>query len=174
MGFSRQGYWSGLPCSPPGVFLIQGSDLHLLCLLQRQAGSLPLGPPGKPLPGGHSAPNLMISPSPDILQWFSENKKSSVLLFWLLLLHNDPHPHPCHRFQPLHYASGFHEPEFWWSTMGTVCLGFTVSEVSTGKMQEWGVARQLGARVIGKYFLSQVWRPVLAVGWGLSEGCWPE
>ena len=29
-------------------------------------------------------------PSPDILQRFSENKKSAVLLFWLLLLHNNP------------------------------------------------------------------------------------
>ena len=27
MGFSRQGYWSGLPCPPPGIFL------HLLHLL---------------------------------------------------------------------------------------------------------------------------------------------
>ena len=34
MGFSRQEYWSGLPCPTPG-------DL--------QAGSLPLAPPGKPL-----------------------------------------------------------------------------------------------------------------------------
>ena len=28
------------------IFLIQGSDLHLLCLLHWQAGSLPLAPPG--------------------------------------------------------------------------------------------------------------------------------
>ena len=31
-----------------GIFLIQGSNPHLLCLLQWQAGSLPLVPPGKP------------------------------------------------------------------------------------------------------------------------------
>ena len=31
-----------------GIFLIQGSNLHLLCLLHWQAGSLPLAPPGKP------------------------------------------------------------------------------------------------------------------------------
>ena len=30
------------------IFLIQGSNSHLLCLLHWQAGSLPLGPPGKP------------------------------------------------------------------------------------------------------------------------------
>ena len=31
-----------------GIFLIQGSNLRLLCLLHWQAGSLPLAPPGKP------------------------------------------------------------------------------------------------------------------------------
>ena len=40
--FSKQEYWSGFPCPPPG-------DLpHLLCALHWQAGSLPLVPPGKP------------------------------------------------------------------------------------------------------------------------------
>ena len=48
IGFSRQEYWSGLPCPPPGQFPIQGSNPHLLCLLHWQAGSLPLAPPGKP------------------------------------------------------------------------------------------------------------------------------
>ena len=57
MGFSRQEYCSGLPCSPPGIPLTQGSswprdppdpgiDPKSLCLLQWQAGSLPLAPPG--------------------------------------------------------------------------------------------------------------------------------
>ena len=32
-----------------GIFLTQGSNLHLLCLLHWQAGSLPLAPSGKPL-----------------------------------------------------------------------------------------------------------------------------
>ena len=31
-----------------GIFLTQGSNLCLFCLLNWQAGSLPLGPPGKP------------------------------------------------------------------------------------------------------------------------------
>ena len=45
MRFSRQEYWSGLLCPPPG-------DLHdsgikpVSCLLHWQAGSLPRGPPG--------------------------------------------------------------------------------------------------------------------------------
>ena len=34
-----------------GIFLTQGSNWHLLCLLHRQAASLPLAPPGKPRPG---------------------------------------------------------------------------------------------------------------------------
>ena len=33
MGFFRQEYWSGLPCSPPGIFLTQGSNFCLLSLL---------------------------------------------------------------------------------------------------------------------------------------------
>ena len=32
-----------------GIFPTQGLNLHLLCLLHWQVGSLPLGPPGKPL-----------------------------------------------------------------------------------------------------------------------------
>ena len=36
MGFSRQEYWSGLPCPPPG-------NPHLFYLLHWQAGSLPPG-----------------------------------------------------------------------------------------------------------------------------------
>ena len=42
MRFSRQEYWSGLPCPPPGDFPDPG-----IKLLHWQAGSLPLVPPGK-------------------------------------------------------------------------------------------------------------------------------
>ena len=51
MGFSKQEYWSGLPCHflPQGIFLTQGLNLHLLHLLHWQAGSLgfPDGSDGK-------------------------------------------------------------------------------------------------------------------------------
>ena len=47
MGFSRQEYWSGLPCLPPRD-LPQESNRHLLRLLNWQVGSLPLMSPGKP------------------------------------------------------------------------------------------------------------------------------
>ena len=48
MGFSRQEYWSGLPCPRPGDFLTQGLNPRLLSLLHWQVGSLLLVPPGKP------------------------------------------------------------------------------------------------------------------------------
>ena len=47
MGFSRQEYWSGLPFPPSGD-LPDPANLHLLDLLDWQAGFLPLVPPGKP------------------------------------------------------------------------------------------------------------------------------
>ena len=50
-GFSRQEYWSGLPCPPPGDLPNLESNPHLLSLLHWQTGSLPLVPPGKPETG---------------------------------------------------------------------------------------------------------------------------
>ena len=49
MRFSRQEYWSGLPCPPPGDLPDLGIKPCLLCLLHWQTGSSPLAPPGKPL-----------------------------------------------------------------------------------------------------------------------------
>ena len=49
VGFSRQGYWSGLPTLLQGIFPTQGSNPPLLCLLHWQARSLTLVPPGKPV-----------------------------------------------------------------------------------------------------------------------------
>ena len=44
MGFSRQKYWSGLPCPPPGDLPNPGIEPTLPAL---QADSLPTEPPGK-------------------------------------------------------------------------------------------------------------------------------
>ena len=44
MEFSRQEYWSVLPFPSPGDLSDPRSNLCLLCLLHRQAGSLPLAP----------------------------------------------------------------------------------------------------------------------------------
>ena len=50
-GFSRQEYWSGLPCPPPGDLPdTRMEPASLKHLLDWQAGSLPLAPPGKPPP----------------------------------------------------------------------------------------------------------------------------
>ena len=49
MGFSRQEYWSGLSCPLPGESSWSRGRTRLSYhLLHRQAGSLPLAPPGKP------------------------------------------------------------------------------------------------------------------------------
>ena len=46
MAFSRQEYWSGLPCLPPGDLSDPGIETAL-CLPHWQVGSLPIAPPGK-------------------------------------------------------------------------------------------------------------------------------
>ena len=45
MGFSRQEYWRGCHALLQGIFLTQGSNPCLLCLLHWQAGFLSLVPP---------------------------------------------------------------------------------------------------------------------------------
>ena len=50
MGFSRQEYWSGLPCLPPGDISDPGIEpASLRVNLNWQVGSLPLAPPEKPI-----------------------------------------------------------------------------------------------------------------------------
>ena len=46
MAFSRQEYWSGLPCPPPGDLPDPGTE-PLSLVSPAAAGSLPLVPPGK-------------------------------------------------------------------------------------------------------------------------------
>ena len=49
MGFSRQGYWSGLPFPSPGDLPHPGiKPASLTCLLHWQVGSLSLAPRGIP------------------------------------------------------------------------------------------------------------------------------
>ena len=50
MEFSRQEYWSGLPCPPPGDLPDpEGKPASLTSNLHWQANSLPLTPTGKPM-----------------------------------------------------------------------------------------------------------------------------
>ena len=60
MGFSRQEASSGLPFPPPGIFLTQGSNPGLLCLLHWQADSLPLSHQGSPR-NTYQMPNVVLS-----------------------------------------------------------------------------------------------------------------
>ena len=49
VGFSRQEYWNGLPCPPPGDLPNPRiKPVSLLSNLHWQAGALPLAPPEKP------------------------------------------------------------------------------------------------------------------------------
>ena len=48
MGFSRQEYWSELPCPPPGDLPDLGLEPVTPASPALQAGSLPTEPPGKP------------------------------------------------------------------------------------------------------------------------------
>ena len=48
MGFSRQAYWRGMPCPPPGDLPDQGSNL---CLLHCRRALYPLSHVGSPLGG---------------------------------------------------------------------------------------------------------------------------
>ena len=48
MGFSRQEYWSGLPCPPPGYLPDPGIEPVSLTSPALPVGSLPLAPPRNP------------------------------------------------------------------------------------------------------------------------------
>ena len=52
MGLTRQEYWSGLPCPPPGDLPDPGIEpaSRMSPALTGGLGSLPLAPPGKPKP----------------------------------------------------------------------------------------------------------------------------
>ena len=85
MRFSRQKYWSGFPCPPPGALQTQGSNHHLLCLLHWQVGSLTLAPPEKPLyvivvAQLFSCVRLFATPGPEACQAFL-----SLTVSWSLL-----------------------------------------------------------------------------------------
>ena len=59
MGFSRQEYWSALPCPPPGDLPGPGIESVSLTSPALQAGSLPLAPSRK----SESESNSVVSDS---------------------------------------------------------------------------------------------------------------
>ena len=54
MGFSKQEYWSGLPCPPPGDFPNPGIEPRSPSV---HVDSLPVEPPGKPKNTGVGVPS---------------------------------------------------------------------------------------------------------------------
>ena len=60
LGFSRQEYWNGFPCLPPGDFPTQGSKLCASHLLHWQVCSLPLAPPGTHIVSRSSSDSLLV------------------------------------------------------------------------------------------------------------------
>ena len=67
MGISRQEYWSGVPCPPPGDLLGPGIKPAPPALPALQVDSLPTEPPGKP---------SMQSTSCEILAWTKHKLES--------------------------------------------------------------------------------------------------
>ena len=89
MGFSRQEYWSVLPCPPPGDFPDPTIELaSYLCLLQWQAGYLPLAPPGKlrsiPESESHSVMSSSLQPHGLCSPWNSPGQNTEVSSLSLL------------------------------------------------------------------------------------------
>ena len=92
MGFSRQGYWSGLPCPPPGDLPNPGMEpVSLTINLHWQAGSLPLAPPGKPQAGRGPLKYPGLSPT------FSIDLSLCDLFLQWNNLYFQLHPCPCHQ-----------------------------------------------------------------------------
>ena len=78
VGFSRQGYWSGFPCPPPG-------DLPKPRIKPRSSGSLSIEPPGepnlqpRPLPNPHSRTcHYPLSFPRSYLRWMISLQKARV------------------------------------------------------------------------------------------------
>ena len=73
--FSRQEYWSGLPCPPAGVSSWPRDGTYISRLLHWQVGSLPLVPPWKPKRAGF----LTLFNWSSVLFFFFNNTKPSFL-----------------------------------------------------------------------------------------------
>ena len=69
MGFSRQEYWSGLPCPPPGDLPKPGIEPGSLMSPALVADSLPLVPPGKPIDTYDSSNNEVVM----MLYWLCQS-----------------------------------------------------------------------------------------------------
>ena len=73
MGFSRQEYWSGLPCPPPGHLPDPGMEPVSAVTPALQAGYLLLSPQGIPGLGGRGSPGALC-----LRKWHLSSRLSDV------------------------------------------------------------------------------------------------
>ena len=73
VGFSRQEYWSILPCPPPGGLPDPGMNPWLSYLLHWRAGSSPPAPPGKP---DDEKGNTCVKTNPWLPRWLDDQESS--------------------------------------------------------------------------------------------------
>ena len=109
IGFSRQEYWTGLPCPPPRNLPDKGLNPHLSCLLHLRAGSLPLPPPGKSMKAKvtQSCPTLC-----DAMDYTVHGILQARILEWVAFPLSRLSSQPRDRTQVSSIASGF----FSWAT----------------------------------------------------------
>ena len=102
MGFSRQEYWNGLPCPPPGDLPSPRMEPKpLKSNLHWQAGSLPLEPTGKP-ENMHAAaakslqlcPTLCCPMDCSLLGSSAHGILQARILEWVAISYSRGSPHP--------------------------------------------------------------------------------
>ena len=76
MGFSRQEYWNGLPCPPPGDLPDPGVEfMSLISPAMAGGGSLPLMPPEKLMMIGNTNSELQLTKMSSSLKELQGKKK---------------------------------------------------------------------------------------------------
>ena len=98
MGFSRQEYWSRLPCSSPGDLPDPGIEPVSLRSPALQVGSLPLVPPEKP--NFASRPTIQL-PRPTNPSWDIHNFLLDILNLTHPKLNFTPHTYFSYMFPAL-------------------------------------------------------------------------
>ena len=137
MGFSRQEYWSGLPCPPPGDLPDPRIEPASLTSPALAVGSLPLGQPGKPQylvsaqfsqfssvqfisvtqscltvcnPMNHSTPGLPVHPQlPEFTQTHVHRVNDAIQPSHPLSSPSPPAPNPSQHQSLFQWVSSSHE-----------------------------------------------------------------
>ena len=87
MGLSRQEYWSGLPCPPPGALPSAGIEPRSPAL---RAGSLPPEPTGEPISLYAAATAKSLQSYPTLCDCISAFKTHNASGRVVLLMHFSP------------------------------------------------------------------------------------